>query len=128
MCVCVFLWERRGGGDTPYARTQGELYRFKFENFDRVRLEPTTSWILVWRSTNWAIRRSDESSLGFLSYTIFLIKFNHFYLGTGGVFLGKGRGGGNARTQGELYRFKFDRWKIIVDSSGMTIAEMSNWC
>ena len=24
VCVCVFFWEREGG-NTPYARTQGEL-------------------------------------------------------------------------------------------------------
>ena len=51
----------------------------------------TTSWILVWRSTNWAII-SDESSLGILRYTYFVIRFNHLYLGTGCVcFLGEGR-------------------------------------
>ena len=43
MCVCGFFWGK-GRGDTPYTRTQGELYRFKFENFDlRVGLDPTTS-------------------------------------------------------------------------------------
>ena len=42
-------------------------------------LEPTTSWILVWRSTNWAIRKSDESILAILRYTIIFIKFNHLY-------------------------------------------------
>ena len=145
--LCV-LFLGKGRGDTPYVRTQGELDRFKFENFDlRVGLEPTvysliigvnctqshmefphnrrhlssrhklfiymivpsntsktemynklthtTSWILVWSSTNWAIRRCDKSSF----------KFIHLYLGTGFVFVfrngryvcvcvGEGRGGG----------------------------------
>ena len=56
--------------DFNQAPAQGELYKFKFEKFDlRVGLKLTTSWILVWRSTNWAIRRSDESSLGILRCT-----------------------------------------------------------
>ena len=60
--------------DFNQAPAQGELYKFKFEKFDlRVGLEPTTSWILVWRSTNWAIRRSDESSLGILRCTFFSV-------------------------------------------------------
>ena len=94
LSLCVFFWEGRGGG-TPYARAQWELYRFKFEKFDlRVGLEPMTSWILVWRSTNWAIRRSDESSLGILRCTICLTKFNHLYLGTGcACFFWEARGG-----------------------------------
>ena len=48
VCVCVFFFFReREGGNTPYARTQGELYIFNFEKFDlRVGLEPTTSLIL----------------------------------------------------------------------------------
>ena len=60
--------------DFNQAPAQGQLYKFKFEKFNlRVGLEPTTSWILVWRSTNWAIRRSDESSLGILRCTFFSV-------------------------------------------------------
>ena len=57
-----------------------------------LKLEPTTS--TNWRSTNWAIRRSDEPSLGIWRCAIFLTKFNHLYLGTGCVcFFLEGNGG-----------------------------------
>ena len=95
VCVCGFLGGK-GGGGTPHRHGHKESYTdLKFEKFDlRVGLEPMTSWILVWRSTTWAIRRSDESSLGILRCTIFLTKFNHLYLGTGCVCF-FGREGGN---------------------------------
>ena len=90
-----------------------ESYRdFKF--WSLLGLEPTTSWILVWRSTNWAIMRSDGLSLRIVRYTLFVIKSNHLYLGTCCVFFfggGEMEGGGTpyARAQGELQRFLI--WK-----------------
>ena len=99
ICVCGFLGKGKGG--TPHMHGHKARYKdWNLKFWPPSGTRTTTSWILVWRSTNWAIRRSDESSLWFLRYKSLLvqfIKFNHLYLGTGCVcfFLGKGRGGGH---------------------------------
>ena len=57
---------------------------------------------------------SDESSLGFLRYTNFLIKFNHLYLGTGCVCFWEREGGGTPHMHGHKESNKDLNLKILT--------------
>ena len=84
MRVCFFLG---GKGGTPIRHGHKESYEdlnLKNSTSEWDSNPRTTSWILVWRSNHWAIRRSDESSLG-----IFKV-YN--------VCEGLGEGGGGCRS------------------------------
>ena len=130
-CVLVYFVGKWKGG-----HMHGELYRFKFENvYLRVGFEPTTSWILVWRSTNWAIRRSDESSLGCLRYMRFCLSnlITYTYVQAVCAFLGKGRGGtphmhGHKESYTDLNFKMFDlRVGLEPTTSWILVLRSTNW-
>ena len=105
--VWVFFLGGKGGGGgwgIPLRHWDKENYKdLNLKKFDlRVEIEPTTSWIPVWRSNHqeiWWVKPQNFSRHTFCS-----TKFNHLYLGTGCVFW-EGRGGEEhpiGTAQGEL--------------------------